>query len=101
MRRTWIVIALIIMCASVIPIHTYAQMNDVSAHNAILMEEHSGRVLYGKLEHESQKIASITKIMTALLAAESGKMKEVVPISDKAVRVEGSAIYLQPGKKYR
>ncbi|MBC6975601.1 D-alanyl-D-alanine carboxypeptidase [Bacillus sp. Xin] len=99
MRRTWIVIALIVMCASIIPIHTYAQMNDVSAHNAILMEEHSGRVLYGKLEHEPQKIASITKIMTALLAAESGRMKEAVPISDKAVRVEGSAIYLRPGNK--
>ncbi|KEK23729.1 D-alanyl-D-alanine carboxypeptidase family protein [Bacillus gaemokensis] len=99
MRRTWIMIILLIMCASVLPIHTYAQMNDVSAHNAILMEENSGRVLYGKLEHESQKIASITKIMTALLAAESGRMKEAVPISDKAVRVEGSAIYLKPGWK--
>ncbi|MFJ8527156.1 D-alanyl-D-alanine carboxypeptidase family protein [Bacillus sp. NPDC094106] len=101
MRRTWIVIALLIMCAGVIPIPTYAQMNDVSAHNAILMEEQSGRVLYGKLEHESQKIASITKIMTALLAAESGKMKETVSISNEAVRVEGSAIYLKPGQKVK
>ncbi|WIY62626.1 D-alanyl-D-alanine carboxypeptidase family protein [Bacillus arachidis] len=99
MRRIWIVIALVLMGASIIPVHTYAQMNDVSAHNAVLMEEHSGRVLYGKLEHEPQKIASITKIMTALLAAESGRMKEAVPISDKAVRVEGSAIYLKPGNK--
>ncbi|MDM5154094.1 D-alanyl-D-alanine carboxypeptidase family protein [Bacillus sp. DX1.1] len=99
MRRTWIVITLIIICASVIPTNTYAQMNDVSARNAILMEEHSGRVLYGKLEHKSEKIASITKIMTALLAAESGKMKEAVPISNEAVRVEGSAIYLKPGQK--
>lgn len=99
MRRTWMIVALIIMCVSVVPNHTYAKMNDVSAHNAILMEEHSGRVLYGKLAHEPQKIASITKIMTALLAIESGKMKENVSISNEAVRVEGSAIYLKPGQK--
>lgn len=33
--------------------------------------------------------------MTALLAAESGKMKEMVSVSNEAVRVEGSAIYLK------
>ena len=58
------------MYASVIPIPTYAKMiSNVSARNAVLMEQQSGRVLYGKAEHEPQKIASITKIMTALLAA--------------------------------
>ena len=36
--------------------------------------------------------------MTALLAAESGKMKERVLVSNEAVRVEGSAIYLKPAK---
>ena len=35
--------------------------------------------------------------MTALLAAESGKMKEMVSVSNEAVRVE--AIYLKPGQK--
>lgn len=99
MRRRWVVIALILICASMLPHDTYAQMNNVSARNAVLMEQHSGRILYGKLEHESEKIASITKIMTALLAVESGKMKEKVSISNTAVRVEGSAIYLKPGQK--
>ncbi|MDR2992418.1 MAG: D-alanyl-D-alanine carboxypeptidase, partial [Bacillus cereus] len=80
MRRICVIITLLIMYASVMPIPTYAKMNsNVSARNAVLMEQQSGRVLYGKAEHESQKIASITKIMTALLAAESGKMKEMVP----------------------
>ena len=90
------------MYASVIPIPTYAKMtSNVSARNAVLMEQQSGRVLYGKAEHEPQKIASITKIMTALLAAESGKMKEMVSVSNEAVRVEGSAIYLKPGQKVK
>ena len=86
MRRICVIITLLIMYASVIPIPTYAKMiSNVSARNAVLMEQQSGRVLYGKAEHEPQKIASITKIMTALLAAESGKMKEMVSVSNEAV----------------
>ena len=46
-----------IVYASVMPIPTYAKMNsNVSARNAVLMEQQSGRVLYGKAEHEPQKL---------------------------------------------
>ncbi|MFC5772448.1 D-alanyl-D-alanine carboxypeptidase family protein [Ectobacillus antri] len=86
----------IVLC---LPVHTYAAFGDVSARNAVLIEQTSGRVLYEKMAHQSEKIASITKIMTALLATESGKMKEKVTISSNAVRVEGSSIYLKPGDK--
>lgn len=99
MRRTWIVVALIVICTSVLPSYTYAQIKDTSARNVVLMEQHSGRVLYAKQEHDSEKIASITKIMTGLLAVESGKLKDTVSITDTAVRVEGSSIYLKPGQK--
>lgn len=45
------------MYASVMPIPTYAKINsNVSARNAVLMEQQSGRVLYGKAEHEPQKL---------------------------------------------
>ncbi|MFB5661602.1 D-alanyl-D-alanine carboxypeptidase family protein [Alteribacillus sp. HJP-4] len=72
---------------------------ETSAQQAVLMEQDSGRVLYAKNEHEPQKIASITKIMTALLAIESGKMKETVEVSNNASGVEGSSLYLKPGEK--
>jgi D-alanyl-D-alanine carboxypeptidase len=48
----------------------------VSAHSAILMDEDSGRVIYEVNAHEKNRIASITKIMTAILAIESGQMDE-------------------------
>lgn len=99
MRQTCIVVALIFLCVSMFPSYTYAQINETSARNVILMEQHSGRVLYAKQEHNQEKIASITKIMTALLAVESGKLQDTVSISNNAVRVEGSAIYLKPGQK--
>ncbi|MEC2520558.1 D-alanyl-D-alanine carboxypeptidase, partial [Bacillus cereus] len=53
MRRICVIITLLMMYASVMPIPTYAKMNsNVSARNAVLMEQQSGRVLYGKAEHE-------------------------------------------------
>ncbi|MBA4537311.1 D-alanyl-D-alanine carboxypeptidase [Bacillus aquiflavi] len=73
----------------------------VSAHGAILIEQQTGRVLYEKNAHEPQRIASITKIMTAILAIESGKLEEMVKISEKAVKVEGSSIYLTQGEKVK
>ncbi|RSK52027.1 D-alanyl-D-alanine carboxypeptidase family protein [Bacillus canaveralius] len=73
----------------------------ISARSAILIEQESGRVLYEKDAHTVRRIASITKIMTAILAIESGKMDEKVKVSNKAVRTDGSAIYLQPGEKIK
>ncbi|MGO4888255.1 D-alanyl-D-alanine carboxypeptidase family protein [Anaerobacillus sp. MEB173] len=71
----------------------------VSAQGAILIEQESGRVLYGKQEHTQMRIASITKIMTAILAIESGKMEEKVTVSKNAEGTEGSSLYLRAGEK--
>jgi serine-type D-Ala-D-Ala carboxypeptidase (penicillin-binding protein 5/6) len=72
-----------------------------SASSAVLMEQQSGRILYGKEEHQKKRIASITKIMTAILAIESGKLNDTVKVSQNAVRAEGSSIYLKPGEKIK
>lgn len=71
----------------------------VSAKSAVLMDQQSGRVLFAKNAHQKRRIASITKIMTAILAIESGKMNKKVTISDKAAYTEGSSLYLKPGEK--
>ncbi|WML47656.1 D-alanyl-D-alanine carboxypeptidase family protein [Neobacillus sp. PS3-34] len=73
----------------------------VSAKSAILMEQKTGRVLYEKDAHKISRIASITKIMTAILAIESGKMDEYVKVSNKATKAEGSSIYLKAGEKIK
>lgn len=71
----------------------------VSANNAILIEQSTGRVLFEKRGDEEQSIASITKIMTAIIAIESGKMKEKATASRRAIYTEGSSIYLEQGEK--
>lgn len=73
----------------------------VSASSAVLMEQKTGRVLFEKNPHEVRRVASITKIMTAILAIESGKMDETVKVSRSASYTEGSSIYLVPGEKIK
>ncbi|WP_409301464.1 D-alanyl-D-alanine carboxypeptidase family protein [Peribacillus sp. SCS-155] len=73
----------------------------LSAKSAILMEQGSGRVIFQKDANKKSRIASITKIMTAVLAAESGKMEETVNISSKAIGTEGSSLYLKHGQKMK
>ena len=58
-----------------------AQAVGTSASSAILMEAESGRVLYEQNAHEERLIASITKLMTALVALESGHdLEETVTV---------------------
>ncbi len=73
----------------------------VSAEATVLMEQSSGRVMFAKNAHEKMRIASITKIMTAILAIESGKLDEKTKVSKRAVYTEGSSIYLQEGEKIK
>jgi serine-type D-Ala-D-Ala carboxypeptidase (penicillin-binding protein 5/6) len=73
----------------------------VSAASAVLIEQKSGRILYEKDAHTKRRIASITKIMTAKLAIESGKMNQYVKVSEQATHAEGSSVYLKPGEKIK
>src|SRR5690625_2988793 len=71
----------------------------VSANNAVLMDQETGHVLFEKKAHEPQSIASITKLMTAIIAIESGKMNEMAMTSRRAIYTEGSSIYLEQGER--
>ncbi|MEH7222814.1 D-alanyl-D-alanine carboxypeptidase family protein [Bacillus sp. JJ1566] len=73
----------------------------VSAKGAILIEQESGRILFEKNAHQRMRIASITKIMTAIIAIESGKLNEMVKVSNNAVRAEGSSLYLKPNEQIK
>jgi serine-type D-Ala-D-Ala carboxypeptidase (penicillin-binding protein 5/6) len=90
---------IIFLLFTIFPHHSSAI--GVSAKTAILIEQESGRILYEKNAHTKMRIASITKIMTAILAIESGKLDEMVKVSERALKAEGSAIYLQKGEKIK
>ncbi|WP_018660500.1 D-alanyl-D-alanine carboxypeptidase family protein [Heyndrickxia acidiproducens] len=73
----------------------------VQAGSAILMDQDTGRILYEKNAYEPRSIASITKIMTAILAIESGKMDQNVAVTSRAIRTEGSSLYLRAGDEWK
>lgn len=85
----------------IIPTNNVEAFGGVSARNAVLMDQKTGRILFGKAMHDPERIASITKIMTAILAVESGKLQKTVTVSSTAVRTEGSSIYLKAGQKIK
>lgn len=72
---------------------------ELSAVSAVLMDAESGRVLFEQNAHEERDIASITKLMTALVAVESGHdLAEQVTIRPEWTGIEGSSIYLRAGE---
>lgn len=72
---------------------------DNTAISAILIDCNSGRVLYEKNPNEKRLIASITKLMTALVAVESHpNLTEEVKIKQEWTKAEGSSLYLIEGE---
>jgi serine-type D-Ala-D-Ala carboxypeptidase (penicillin-binding protein 5/6) len=71
------------------------------AKGAILMDASSGRVLYDHNANTKLPMASTTKIMTAILAIESGRLDEEVKVSNKSAITEGSSVYLRPNQKIK
>jgi len=58
---------------------------EVNAESAIIMEASTGLILYEKNINETHYPASITKIMTALLALENSSLGEVVTFSRESI----------------
>ena len=69
---------------------------DIDASNAFVMGK-NGSVYYARSADEQVKIASITKVMTAILAVENCKMDEKITVSNTAAAVGNSTAGLLEG----
>lgn len=101
-------LAWIVLCAFlfglVAPAVSQAETLDVKAESYILIDADSGQVLLAQNEHNKMPPASMTKLMTLILAAQdlqAGKvaLKDMVVTSENAWKMGGSQIYLEPGEK--
>lgn len=70
-----------------------------SAKSYALVEQKTGRLLTEGNAEERLPMASTTKIMTGLLACESGKLDKTFSVPEEAIHVEGSSVGLLPGEK--
>ena len=93
-------LSLVIALALTAALNVPAQAVSTYASCAILMDADSGRILYAQNIHEERLIASITKLMTALVAVEhTADLEEVVTIRQEWLGSEGSSIYLRTGEQ--
>lgn len=76
-----------------------AEVFSASAKAAVLIEQQTGEVLYAQNENAPLPMASTTKVMTALMVLEYGRLDEVVTTSRNAFGVPGTSIYLSLGEK--
>ena len=99
MKKTILCLTVFAVIAALIPT-AYADAPAVSAHSAILMCADTGDILYEYNADEHMLIASTTKIMTAIIAIENCDMNEAVTVDTEWCCIEGSSMYLEPGKSY-
>jgi D-alanyl-D-alanine carboxypeptidase (penicillin-binding protein 5/6) len=69
------------------------------AQTAALIDVTSGVILYSKSGDKPMRIASLTKVMTAIVAIEQGSLSDLVKVGPRAAAKEGSSLYLKLGEQ--
>jgi D-alanyl-D-alanine carboxypeptidase (penicillin-binding protein 5/6) len=82
-----------------------SELLETNAVSAVLMEANTGKILYSKEPHKRVAPASVTKVMTLLVAIEAiakGKVAwdDRVIASEEAWKLGGSQIWLEPGEEF-
>lgn len=91
MKKLWLILFLLI------PFNAKA----ISASGVIAMDLDNERVFYSYNEDEKRLIASITKIMSAIVTIEYGNLEQEVTVGEEVLSAYGSAIYIEVGEKLK
>lgn len=92
--------AILVVLGSVSQLWSFSPDDDLTAKAALLMDAATGRILFQKDADLRLPPASTTKVMTAILAIESGrKLNETLTVSKDATRVPPTKLYLRPGQR--
>ncbi|MBQ8131227.1 MAG: D-alanyl-D-alanine carboxypeptidase [Bacilli bacterium] len=78
-----------------IPINTYASTS------IAVMDLDSGRVLYQSNAKEKKLIASITKIMTAIITIENINLDKKITVGEEVLKSYGTNTYIEVGEELR
>lgn len=104
MKNRFLICLLVVLlaCGAVSPV--FAQTFNFKSTAQVLMDVNSRQILYENNAHEKLYPASVTKIMTMLLAMEAlaeGKvtLQDMIPVSEAAAAHGGSQIFLAPGDR--
>lgn len=91
-----IILFLTVFCIMTVSVSAL-DSSDISAECAVLISQQTGEVIFKKNAYKHHSMASTTKIMTSLLAAQSGKLHDEITVSKEMILVEGTSMGLLPG----
>lgn len=77
----------------------FSDAPQILAEAAFFIETESGQVLYEKNSQNKLPIASLTKIMTAIVALELKDFDDTFLVSSRAAGMEPDKMFLKPGEK--
>ena len=93
---------LVILLLFLIPLNVFCKEDTFdTAKSSIVMDLDSGRVLYENNADEERLIASITKIMTCIIAIEQGDLDSDVEAGEEILKMYGTSIYLELNEKMK
>jgi D-alanyl-D-alanine carboxypeptidase (penicillin-binding protein 5/6) len=98
--KRWLLAMVLLVCCFSGHVGATTKLN-VSASAAIVMDQQTGQVLWTKNPDWKRPMASLTKIVTAILVLEHSDLDELVAISREAARTPGSSMYLRAGTTYQ
>lgn len=100
MKKTFTFLLSAAILIGILPISALADEHELSAQSAIVLCADTGDVLFEKNADEHMLIASITKIMTAIVAIENYDLDEEIVIKPEWSAIEGSSMYANPYESY-
>lgn len=96
MKKTFIIIILLLTMTIV---NSFA-IDNLECNSSILIDGETGKVLYSKYPDKIKFPASLTKLMTAVVAVENGNLNDTYTVDDETpYTIDGSHIALEPGEK--
>ncbi|MEG0592794.1 MAG: serine hydrolase [Coprobacillus sp.] len=88
-----VLFSLCVFIMSIVPAHAI----DFSGKAYVVMDSFTNQVLESKNEHYIQSVASISKIMTAIVAIENNDLDSVYTIGEEVNQAWGSGVYIHIG----
>lgn len=101
-----LIIVLVLLClagVSIVPTMALAEEIEdslsLNSESAILIDSATGTLLFDKESDRLMYPASITKIVTGIIAIEEGNLDDIVTVSEAARNVDGTRVYLLEGEQ--
>ena len=73
----------------------------VVATSYIVIEQSNNKILEGYNYYDQRSVASISKIMTAIVCIENSNVDDITIVPEEIKKVDGSSIYLKVGEKIK